>query len=230
MQANSTMLGYVSLAALELQTLMLASSWLLELHMCAIHPSLTSDFLFSCLFAHKVCLCNSLEPQGPGQRSPRWNRFPRSMEHLKNITKEPAKSYKLQIQRLFRWQSREGAQPRLGHSQTETAGPEPLGMPLHPAKRLGGKEEANSGTANYHSCHSQELGDLKQQADLYRSGQTQNQARIRQEHQPLQERTGSTSEESLGGAPKQHRYFTKGTSPPGPTGSRDRMLREALPQ
>lgn len=48
MQANSTMLGYASLAALELQTLMLASSWLLELHVCAIHPSLTSDFLFSC--------------------------------------------------------------------------------------------------------------------------------------------------------------------------------------
>lgn len=74
-------------------------------------------------------------------------------------------------------------------------------MPLHPAKRLGGKEEANSGTANYHSCHSQELGDLEQQADLYRSGQTQDQARIRQEHQPLQEHTDSTSEERLGGPP-----------------------------
>lgn len=134
------------------------------------------------------------------------------MEHSKNITKEPAKSYKLQIQRLFQWQSREGAQPRLGHSQTETAGQEPLGMPLHPAKRLGGKEEANSGTANYHSCHSQELGDLEQQADLYRSGQTQNQARIRQEHQPLQEHTDSTSEDFLGG-PQTALIFHKGDLP-----------------
>lgn len=69
------------------------------------------------------------------------------MEKLKNITKEPAKSYKFQFQPLFQWQSREEAQPRLGHSQTETAGREPLGMPLHPAKRLGGRGEDNTGAA-----------------------------------------------------------------------------------
>lgn len=115
--------------------------------MFAINPNLTSDSFFLLLFAYNILLCNSLEPQGPRQRSPRWNTFSGSQEHLKNTTKEPARSYKLQIQRLFWWQSREGAQPRLGHSQTETAGQEPLGMPLHSAKRLERKEEANSGTA-----------------------------------------------------------------------------------
>lgn len=205
------MLGCASLADLELQTL-ITSAWILGLYMCVIDRSLTSDFFFLALFTYKVFLCKALEPQGPGQRSPRWNGFPGSVEHLKNITKEPARSYKLQIQHLFRWKSREGAQPRLGHSQTETAGQEPLGMPLYPAMSLEGREKANSGTATTTAATARSWETSSSKL----TSRGQDKLRIRQESDRNIRHCQSTQTRQVGkvlGAPKQHRYFTKGTPP-----------------
>lgn len=116
---------------------------------------------------------------------------------------------------------REGAQPRLDHSQTETAGQEPLGMPLHPAKWLEGKEEGNSGTAitTAATARSWETSSSKL------TSRGQDRPRMRQESDRnishFQEHTDSTSEESLGGPPNSIDISQRGHPPSGPTGSRD---------
>lgn len=141
------------------------------------------------------------------------------MERLKNITKGPARCYKLEIQHLFRWKSREGAQPRLGHSQTETAGQEPLGMPLYPAMSLERREEANSGTATTTAATARSWETSSSKL----TSRGQDKLRIRHESDRNIRHCKSTQTQQVGkvlGTPKQHQCFTKGT-PPGLTSSRD---------
>lgn len=70
---------------------------------------------------------------------------------------------------------REGVQPSLAHSQTEAAGREALEVLSHPAEGLRSRGEDGATAAAAVAAATKKQGDFKQQADLWRPGQTQNQ-------------------------------------------------------
>lgn len=90
------------------------------------------------------------------------------------------------------------------------AGQEPLGMPLYPAMSLEGREEANSGTATTTAATARSWETSSSKL----TSRGQDKLRIRQESDRNIRHCKSTQTRQVGkvlGAPKQHRYFTKGT-------------------
>ena len=85
-------------------------------------------------------------------------------------------------------------------------------MPLYPAMSLEGREEANSGTATNTAATARSWETSSSKL----TSRGQDKLRIRQESDRSIRHCKSTQTRQVGkvlGAPKQHRYFTKGTPP-----------------